>query len=62
MRQDYSVAVEGDREYPIAVNSSVTQIHLTAAQVSDLVGEDAFETISFTIGGQEHHVSEVALE
>lgn len=57
VRQDYAVSVEGDREYPIAVNSGATKIHLSAAQVRELCGEGTFETLSFEIGGKVHHVS-----
>lgn len=44
---DYSVTVEGDRRYPVAVNSGATQIHLSADQVRALVGDSVWEVLEF---------------
>jgi DNA polymerase III sliding clamp (beta) subunit (PCNA family) len=42
---DYSVTVEGDRRYPVAVNSGATQIHLSKEQVAALIGDSVWEVI-----------------
>lgn len=56
VRQDYCVTVDGDQEYPVAVNSTATKIHLSAEQVRALIGESCFVTFAVLIGGKTHHV------
>lgn len=43
----YSVAVEGDSEYPLAVNSSTSRIHLDKDQVAALCGDCLFDVLEF---------------
>lgn len=57
VQQDYSVTVEGDTTYPVAVNASASKIHLSTAQVRDLVGESAFETMEIVrADGSKAHI------
>lgn len=56
---DYSVTVEGDRRYPVAVNSGATQIHLSKEQVAALCGDDLWNVLEFPgADGKPRYVSQ----
>jgi DNA polymerase III sliding clamp (beta) subunit (PCNA family) len=58
IEHDYSVSVEGDRTYPVAVNANATQIHLSKEQVAALCGDSVFEVIELASAkGKPRYVS-----
>lgn len=56
---DYSVTVEGDRRYPVAVNAGSTAIHLSADQVRALIGDSVWTVLEFPgADGKPRYVSQ----
>jgi DNA polymerase III sliding clamp (beta) subunit (PCNA family) len=59
IEHDYSVTVEGDRTYPVAVNSGASAIHLSKDQVAALIGDSVWTVLEFPgADGRPRYVSQ----